>query len=365
MVTSVLFGADIFERQRVGGISRYFIEIARHLQSEHFCEVNFESIIHINRALGKLLPFQTCYLPFSPSRINLNSSMRAANDLYGRYLSTRKQFDIRHETFILKRENFSKSKFRVITVYDLIREKFTPNASLMTQRQQSIYDSDAIICISGTTARDLVEHYDVDSNKISVIPLGVEHSVFHVSKSKENLVSPFNLIYVGERDGYKNFSLLLDSFHQSASLRSKFRVLVFGKPWTPRESKLLLELQLTEHFIQLRGGDRYLNSIYQKSVALVVTSRYEGFGLPVLEAMASGCLVVSTREGSLAEICGGLDIPFRHDDPHSLEVALFKALDFRLSDVYSEKDLIDYSTRFTWSNTAQQTYSVYSELLKG
>jgi glycosyltransferase involved in cell wall biosynthesis len=365
MVTSILFGADIFERQRVGGISRYFIEIARHLQSEHFCEVNFESIIHINRALGKLLPFQTCYLPFSPSRINLNSSMRAANDLYGRYLSTRKQFDIRHETFILKRENFSKSRFRVITVYDLIREKFTPNASLMTQRQQSIYDSDAIICISGTTARDLVEHYDVDSNRISVIPLGVEHSVFHVSKPKENLVSPFNLIYVGERDGYKNFSLLLDSFHQSASLRSKFRVLVFGKPWTPRERKLLLELQLTGHFIQLRGGDRYLNSIYQKSVALVVTSRYEGFGLPVLEAMASGCLVVSTREGSLAEICGGLDIPFRHDDPHSLEVALFKALDFRLSDVYSEKDLIDYSTQFTWSNTAQQTYSVYSELLKG
>lgn len=365
MVTSVLFGADIFERQRVGGISRYFIEVARHLDSEHFCEVNFESIVHINRALRKLLPFQTCYLPFSPSRINLNSSIRAANDLYGKYLSSRKQFDIRHETFILERENSSKSRFRVITVYDLIREKFTPNSSLMTQRQQSIYNSDAIICISGTTARDLVEYYDVGSTKISVIPLGVDHSIFRVSKSKEKLVSPFNLIYVGERDGYKNFSLLLESFYESKSLRSKFRVLVFGKPWTLAEREKLLELHLTENFIQLGGGDRYLNSIYQKSVALVVTSRYEGFGLPVLEAMASGCLVVSTREGSLEEICGGLDIPFRYNDPHSLEVALLKALDFRLSDGYSENNLIDYSTRFTWSNTAQQTYSVYSELLKG
>jgi glycosyltransferase involved in cell wall biosynthesis len=138
---------------------------------------------------------------------------------------------------------------------------------------------------------------------------------------------------------------------------------VFGPRFSREEEGLMSDLNIRHCFNHQRGNDEDLANAYLTSNALIITSIYEGFGLPILESMLSGCPVVSTRSGALGEIGGGFDIPFESSNPSSLA----DTLKFVMNSNNELKSLREngyiHARNFSWDLTAQKTLQLYSELI--
>ena len=170
-------------------------------------------------------------------------------------------------------------------------------------------------------------------------------------------------LYVGARDNYKDFKTLIWAFASSRILRENSRVLVFGNEFSKEELGLLNKFGIRKNFYHRKGNDFSLMNAYNDSIALVITSQYEGFGLPLIEAMISGCIVVSSRGGALAEIGGDLDIPFEVSNPESLAYSLESILS-RIGKLEPLRELsYRHALKFTWEKTVEDTISVYRNLL--
>ena len=359
----VVFSPDIFEAQRYGGVSRYFVELAQELKSFEDFEVEVSTGVHINSYLRNSSVNSGIYLPFSPARLKISSAISSLNRSYSRSLTQKKFFDIRHETFYRGGVESLKARKSVTTVYDLIREKFTPNWPGFAAKQLALSRSDAVICISRTTANDLQNFYKVDPSKISVVYLGVSDRFSGQGKSKIRKDDREQLVYIGGRDGYKDFKTLIFAFSQSNFLRKNFRVLVFGAKFTTEEVKLMHSHKVFGCFIHTNGGEDALITAYRHSLGLVITSTYEGFGLTVLEAMMAGCTVISTGGGSLGEIAEGFDLRFKPSNPESLA----ETIKWLLHKHHSLQDLknraLTHAQGFTWTKTAENTLAVYKQLI--
>jgi glycosyltransferase involved in cell wall biosynthesis len=357
---NVGFSSDIFETQRHGGVSRYFVELAKNFKSLKEIDIKIATAIHINSNLKNSKLNSGLYLPFSPSRLKLESFIRFSNNNQSKLISSKIPLDIKHETFYRGGIDNLTAKKTITTVYDLTREKFSPNWHGFKRKQDSLTRADAIICISRSTENDLQNFYQVDPSKIIVIPLGVGR-IFE-SNAKPDLMKQ-QLLYVGARDGYKDFRTLIVAFSNSKYLRSNFKVLVFGNRFSREEELFMQSAGVRNYFRQITGNDKRLVAAYNNSIALVITSRYEGFSLPVLEAMMAGVLVITSRGGALKEVAGGYDIPFEQSDPNSLTEAIITCVNLISFDKKHKENARNYARSFTWDLTAQRTIQVYKSIL--
>jgi len=362
-MSNVAFSPDIFEIQRHGGVSRYFVELAENLKSLGESDIEISAALHINYYLKSSDMNPGIYLPFSPSRLKLSKAISSINRVHSNALAKRKSYDIKHETYYRGGVEQIRARKTVTTIYDLVREKFTPNWHGFAAKQLSLNRSDAVICISRTTASDLQNYYRVDPDKLFTIHLGVSNHFFSETIPGKDRVGKQQLLYVGGRDGYKDFRTLVMAFSQSISLRDNFQVLIFGSKFTVSELKLMRSLNVHDSFTHTSGGDEDLIAAYRDSIALVITSIYEGFGLTVLEAMSSGCAVISTRGGSLGEIAGGLDYYFEPSDPESLIEAIQRMASNVKANEYLKVRAREHSRKFTWQKTAENTLTVYRKLV--
>ena len=359
----VVYSADIFANQRRGGVSRYFVEVANQFCHLGQIEPIFSTAVHINAYLKESIFSSGWYLPVSPTRIKASNAIRHLNNFYSKSLTSRRKFEIRHETFYQGGVNSLNAMKTVTTVYDLIREKFTNNWHGFRNKQDSISRADAIICISQTTRDDLPNFYQVDLDKVVVVPLGVSDIFKCDLGSLEKKRKRYKLLYVGSREGYKDFKTLLHAFSYSKFLKENMEVLVFGSRFNQNEKDLIESLGVRNNFRELYGDDKALASAYQESLALIVTSTYEGFGLTVLEAMMSGCVVISTRGGSLGDVAGNFDVYFEPSNPYSLIEAIEEVVSQDSSRLLLTLKAQKYAESFTWEKTALQTTDVYKSLL--
>jgi glycosyltransferase involved in cell wall biosynthesis len=363
LLNSVVFSPDIFEVQRLGGVSRYFVELAENIKSLGEFQVEVSTAIHINSYLRDSGVNSGMYLPFSPNRMRMSKLMSSLNEQHSRKLTEKKSFAISHETFYRGGVKYLATRYRVTTVYDLIREKFTTNWNGFAAKQLALTRADAVICISQSTANDLQDYYKVDPSKISVVYLGVSDRFFRQDDYREEKSNRNQLLYVGGREGYKDFRTLVLAFSQSNFLRDNFRVLVFGAKFTKEEVSLMSSLKVIGSFDHAAGRDEALISAYRSSVGLVITSIYEGFGLTALEAMVAGCPVISSGGGSLDEITGGLDFRFEPSNPESLVEAIM-GLMYKPHLLKELKDkALRHAQAFKWAKTTEDTVSIYKNLI--
>jgi len=125
--------------------------------------------------------------------------------------------------------------------------------------------------------------------------------------------------------------------------------------------EIILKFKLKVKHVE--GDDNVLKSLYNNAIALIYPSLYEGFGLPVLEAMACGCPVISSNTSSLPEVGGDASIYF---DPTNAEELKFKIEDILTSTAVREKYKIlglERVRKFTWQQTALDTYEAYKNLV--
>lgn len=358
----VTFDYRVFLLQRYGGISRYFLGLGRELKSlGQVVEIYAPLNINNNLRKSSLLNQPSLYLPRYSTKLMADKAATILSSKSTELYLHRVKPDVLHQTYYGKEYQVDSKVSRFITVYDFIREMTTPDYSKANEKKKSILAADFVICISESTRVDLLNHINIDESRVKVVPLSAD-SFFYEPKSLHNFqYAPF-FLYVGQRSGYKNFSLLLEAFSHLPSTCDDVNLHVFGGgPFNSEELRLICNLAIEKRVIKVDGDDEALKFQYHHAHAFLYPSLYEGFGIPILEAMAAGCPVITSNTSSMPEVAGGAALLFDPSNGESLENAM--------SEIVSSSDLRDTLIRlghlraaqFSWSETAKQTLDLYRE----
>jgi len=271
----------------------------------------------------------------------------------------------------------------VVTIHDLIPlcfPHFTPRAKKVKFLRLFKYilrkisaKADKIITISENSKKDLVKSLEVEANKIEVIYNGVSPIYRPISSEpiKERLagVVPSDsqvFLFVGRFDPYKNVVGLIKAFNNLKKEGNKdLKLVIVGEEDSryPEAPNLVKDLGLEKEVI-FTGylEEDELVYWYNRSVAFILPTFYEGFGLPVVEAFACGCPVITSNVASLPEVTGDAAILI---DPHS-EIELTKAMRHILTNSYIREELRQKGFSrvrvFSWERTARGVLGVYQEL---
>jgi glycosyltransferase involved in cell wall biosynthesis len=248
----------------------------------------------------------------------------------------------------------------------MIPEVFGMDRGLASWREKHacVLYARRFVAVSRNTARDLSRHYPlIRPEGITVAHNGVD-PLFRPAESSEierfrhlhGIAKPYFLL-VGSRAGYKNTRAFFRAFAKLAD-RSRYAVLcVGGEPLEAHELAACAgsELRL------LRLDDEALRLAYCAAIALVYPSRYEGFGMPVSEAMRSGCPVITTSMSSLPEVAGDSALFVDPMDVDGLATALERVQDHALRTALIARG-IERAKAFSWAAMAQSVASILSEL---
>lgn len=289
----VRIGIDrqIFTIQKYGGISRYFSDLYFGLRKE--ADINVELLFnhHQNaylhdRSIGRRLkPFQAKTHIIAMSKVNWG-------------LQSSNHVDIHHSTYYLGSPKKGKtSALLVSTLYDMIPElmpkyfKGHPHANKI----KWLKESDLIISISDTAASDLAYFYPEVANNIRRIHL---YSGFELASKLikpvlfANFQNPY-VLFVGQRGGYKNTSLLLRAFASSQpALHGHKLLFAGGGSLSLQEHGEIDRLKLSRHVEQVGVSDQELWYLYRNASAVLVPSLAEGFSLPLVEGLAADVPVI-------------------------------------------------------------------------
>ena len=367
---TVIYDYQIFSQQKFGGISRYFCEIASRIQTNPGWRSKVVAPVFFNEYLAASnIPIQGFYVPAPYSKLE------RVFDLFNKkvepHFLSRSRADVLHQTYYSAAVPVSPARL-VVTVFDMIHELypqyFTARDLVISRyKRQAVEAASHVVCISQQTADDLMQILGVPSEKITVTHLGFS-PVFEQSTSPESCVSPERrpyFLYVGQRSGYKNFSRLLEAFAASGTLSREFDLVAFGgRPFTRDEVARFKELRLRpDAVVQESGDDSKLARIYGGARAFVYPSEYEGFGIPPLEAMASGCPVAVSNKSCMPEILGNAAEYFEPTQVDSVRAALERLAfdDARRSELIAAGKV--QCRLFSWRRCAEETLAAYETAL--
>jgi glycosyltransferase involved in cell wall biosynthesis len=364
----VAYDHQIFNVQKHGGISRYFAELVQNLARVEGVSPTVIAPVHINeylcrpgvreRVRGTLFPFQFR---------GRDRVMRALNNVLLPVYWQGPRFDIVHETFFSARA-WGRGKVRVLTIYDMIHELFSAEfpdaAQVNAAKRAAVSRADHVICISETTRQDAIRLLGIPPERTSVIYLGCSLDGTSVSTVSEAAAPAPCILYVGVRAGYKNFGVLLEAFAAAPSLRERFELVAFGgPPFSPDEQHRIQELGIIGRVRRETGNDALLKAYYRAAVSFVYPSRYEGFGIPPLEAMASGCPVACSNAGSISEVVGPAGGYFDPDDRDGLRLILERLADDPEYAAQLRTRGFEQIKKYSWAECASRTLRTYASLV--
>jgi glycosyltransferase involved in cell wall biosynthesis len=262
----------------------------------------------------------------------------------------------------------------VLTVHDICYatnpEWFSPRdlRVLSSVVPRSIGLAAYVITDSESARREIMEHYHVPEEKISNIPIGAgagsatitpEEARAELASLDLNAERPY-LLTVGNLQPRKNLVRLVEAFNQLVSGGLDIDLVIVG-PRHFRSEEVLQAAQSAMGRIHFTGyiSDRQLAACYRCSTAFVLPSLYEGFGLPVIEAMSHGVPVACSDAGALPEVCGDAAVLF---DPRSIE-----AIAAAVGQILSDSELRERLSRagqaraaqFSWKQCAELTLAAY------
>jgi glycosyltransferase involved in cell wall biosynthesis len=249
---------------------------------------------------------------------------------------------------------------------------------MKTVMPPAVKSAAAIICGSENSKRDIVSAYSIGGDKVRVVPYGVDHERFHPGVTLDNQwaqtlgIRNGYVLHVGTFSYRKNIPTLL---HAIANLRARGKLgdrqLVLAGAQnlslkggneileTIRELELSSSVVMTGHM-----PDEHVPGLYAHASMLVMPSLYEGFGFPVLEAMAVGTPVICSDTSSLPEVAGDAAIFFPPHDQNALATAIENLIQSpSLAEELRRKGLAQ-ARQFTWQRTAEQTLEIYREVAR-
>lgn len=250
----------------------------------------------------------------------------------------------------------------VTTVHDFIYEKTAKGLKRFVhsaQKKSAIQRSSKIICVSNNTRNDFFEFFPkFPKDDVIVVNNGVSDSFnrYLVKPPASDLES--YVVYVGSRAWYKNFKQTVDAV---GMLKNTILVIVGGGALTPKELGYIKSRlgKNFKHFTRLTTEE--LNSVYGNAQCLIYPSSYEGFGIPVLEAMRAGCPVVAVKGSSITEVAGGHAFLADSPNPNELANIISEVLNLTSRERIVQS-AYDWSLNFTWKKTGAETLKVYNSI---
>lgn len=304
-----------------------------------------------------------------------------------------KDLDLIHfpyfEPFFLALPIYKRYK-SVVTVHDLTPIVFPSlfpkgiKGEIMWQMQKfSLRKANAIITDSESSKKDILKYIGIKESKVSVVHLaaGEQFRKLEIGNWKLELQKRYGLpdrflLYVGDVTPNKNLPRLLD-----AVIDLKIPIVMVGKSlvledydknnlWNHdlnRINEIIQDQRLKTKDQIIRLGfisNEDLVAIYNLATVFVMPSLYEGFGLPILEAMACGCPVVTSKEGSLQEVAGNAAYYVDAYNVESIKRGIGKVFNDEVLRKELSKKGLENIKRFSWKKTASDTLNVYRQVLK-
>ncbi|MFA6475196.1 MAG: glycosyltransferase family 1 protein [Patescibacteria group bacterium] len=267
----------------------------------------------------------------------------------------------------------------IVTIHDLIISRFpteraTTLGPLMYKIKQLGYHSvishaaraaQHIITVSEYSKRDLIDYFSLPKNKITVLYEAVDKlEAKAIALKRYNINWPY-LLYVGNAYPHKNLEQLVSVMQQLKKQGSKLHCVLVGKGdyFYDRLKQLAWAKDVDDvmHFVGF-VPDAHLPSLYRAAAVYVFPSRYEGFGLPPLEAMQYGTPVVSARSSCLPEVLGDAAVYFEPDDISGI----LRGIQILTQDEAVRADYIARGyrqvRRYDWQIMAKQTLALYEKV---
>jgi len=292
-----------------------------------------------------------------------------------------------HTLPIIRRPNLK----TIVTIHDLGAEflpgfhTFFGREYLLFSTKYAVKNATALIAVSWATKKDLIEKLGADSEKIFVIHEGVDHERFKIQSEKgrvDKVLKKYKIcqpyfLFVGTIQPRKNIEKLIQAFALIVKGRMPSKI-KYPKSYSPSSLQLIIvgkrgwlaeEIYRAPKKFGVEGKVRFLGyvdssdlpAIYSGCLAFVLPSLFEGFGLPVLEAMACGAPVILSKTSSLTEVGGNAALYISPNDVNQLADSMYKVLDPDLREKIAAKSLIQ-AKKFSWEKCATQTLEVFEKV---
>lgn len=382
---TVYFDYQCFQ-QKVGGVSRCFCELIKHMPADIACKILVKASENLYLRDPQLLPdlpsprltydnyagaisfkgrrrlftWLDRNVPFFPSFTSINRRYAKAALAAG-------DFDICHvtmqeETCLL---DYLAGKPFVFTVHDMIWELFPTPLRQKWSRQKRLFCQKAahIVAVSEHTKHDLMRLWQIPEENITVIYHGAPDMSDH---TYTDIVGQPYFLFVGRREGYKNFEQTLYAFAHFHQHHPEVMLLCTGSPFTPREQRMIDALHLTDKVRCRYVSDEDLYNLYHYAIAFIFPSIYEGFGIPILEAFANGCPVLLNDTSCFPEIGGDAAVYFHADLQGDSDLSEKMAYIYSLP-ADQRRRIVDRgrqrAEQFTWHAAAQRLAEVYRKVV--
>jgi len=271
-------------------------------------------------------------------------------------------------------------KRMVLTVHDLIPELLPQTVSLAYRWQfrlwltRSVRIADRIICVSRKTRDDLLQRFQLDQAKLSVVYHGVDHvnAVPALDATGAAFLQSIALperyvLYAGALDARKNVEALLALTSRRRIGEKPVTLVLAGQNWYGSDALATLVSRARRNGADIRPlgyqSEAVFYEVMRRATVFAFPSRYEGFGLPPLEAMCLGVPTVVSSAGALPEICGEAAVQVAPDDVEGWEAAIQALLNSPEECRARAAAGKERAGRFTWKEAARQTIQVYRSAL--
>jgi glycosyltransferase involved in cell wall biosynthesis len=351
----------IFSLQKAGGISVYWFELLKRLSRSVESAVSFEYAGAVNNLFRKRLS----------NSMAIHREWGRIPAPIGRYLPFMVRFkepSIFHSSYY--RVAIQENVANIVTVYDFTYERFRkglPKLVHFWQKRFALQRANGIICISESTKKDLLRyHPEMRQKNIRVIYLGggEEFCVLDdtplVDEKVREIISTKYMLFIGARAGYKNFEIAVNVVSKIPDCR--LLIVGGGRLSSLETSALETKLQGRYHFF-VDVDACLLNVFYNYAFCLLYVSSYEGFGIPVIEAMRAGCPVVALDVSSMPEACGDAGLLVNNVEPDNFleKIKLLEERSFRDGVIQRGRK---HAARFSWDLCHRQTKEFYHEVFE-
>jgi glycosyltransferase involved in cell wall biosynthesis len=366
----IIFDDEIFTSQFSGGVSRAFTELGEALVAIPDISVAVPFPVTANLHLGASTIFHGRALGPRWRLPGLRRVLRAINRQAVTITLARAEADVVQATW------YDTSLFDrvggvpvVATVHDMLPE-LMPEAvpagrTVHGDKLAFLPRARLLIAVSETTAAALCRLTGISRDSVRVIHHGVSERVrWPPGHGRPSRLPESFLLFVGRREGYKNFLGAAPSVARLLRRNAAMHFVCVGAGGLAAEElEPFIQARVADRVHQIEADDELLAGCYAHAEAFLFPSRYEGFGLPLLEAMINRCPVISSNGGALPEVADDAALYFDPAQPEAL-VELVETLrsDRRQRDKLVAAGLLRVAD-FSWSRTAAKYAAAYSELI--